>query len=137
MDIKMKNKKNLKIGILVLVFLAVIGIGLVLNNHFKEKGVEGKKEIEVEVILTDGSSNSHKIKTDQEFLRGALEEQDLIEGTESDYGLFVMTVDGVTANDENQEWWAFSKDGESLLTGVDETPIHDGDHFEITLTVGY
>ena len=72
-----------------------------------------------------------------EYLRGALEQEALIAGEESDYGLFVKTVDGVTADDANQEWWCFTKGGEMLETGVDSTPIADGDTFEITLTQGY
>ena len=52
-------------------------------------------------------------------------------------GLYVTTVDGVTADDGNQEWWCFTLNGETINTGVDTTPIADGDHFEITLTTGY
>ena len=67
----------------------------------------------------------------------ALDEQKLIEGTESEYGIYIKTVDGITANEENQEWWCITKGGETLFTGADTTPIADGDHFELTLTVGY
>ena len=66
-----------------------------------------------------------------------LEQEGLVAGEESEYGLFVKTVDGYTADDSNQEWWCFTKNGESLTTGVDTTPIADGEHFEATLTVGY
>lgn len=133
----MKEQKRLKIGILLLVFILVIGGGTILYKTFKGQPTKGSKEITVDVVFVDEETKTHKIKTDEEYLRGALEQEKLIEGTESDFGLFVITVDGYTANDDNQEWWAFSKDGESLLTGVDETTINDGDHFEITLTVGY
>ena len=61
----------------------------------------------------------------------------LIEGDESEYGLFVTTVNGVAADDSKQEWWCFTKGGEEMMTGVDTTPIADGDAFEITLTEGY
>ena len=36
-----------------------------------------------------------------------------------------------------QEWWCFSKGGEDLSTGVDTTPIADGDTFEATLKTGW
>lgn len=49
----------------------------------------------------------------------------------------VTTVNGVTADSSLEEWWCFTKGGETLNTGVDSTPIADGDHFEITLTTGY
>lgn len=133
----MKNNKSLKIGLLLLVFVFLIGGGLYIAKQSKANTTEGTKNITVEVIMADESSKSYEIKTDEEFLRGALDQENLIEGSESEYGFFVLTVDGYTVNDENQEWWALSKDGESLMTGVNDTPISDGDHFEITLTVGY
>ena len=89
------------------------------------------------VVFADGTQNSHTISTSEEYLRGALEQAALIAGEEGEYGLFVKTVDGVTANDANQEWWCFTKGGETLEAGVDSTPIADGDTFEITLTQGY
>ena len=49
----------------------------------------------------------------------------------------MTTVNGVTVDDSKQQWWCFTQDGEMLMTGVDTTPIADGDHFEITLTEGY
>jgi hypothetical protein len=130
-----KNSKKILFG--VLGFAVVVLALFLVYNQFVKDPVAGEKKIVAEVILTDGTSTSFDIQTDEEFLRGALQEIDLIEGTESEYGLFVLTVNGITANDTKQEWWAFSKDGESLMTGVDTTPIEDGDHYEITLTVGY
>ena len=56
---------------------------------------------------------------------------------ESQYGLYVKTVNGVTADEAKEEWWCFTKDGEDVMTGVDSTPVADGDHFEITLKTGY
>lgn len=94
------------------------------------------KTITVDVIA-NGDTATFTIETDAEMLRGALEEQNLIAGDESEYGLFVKTVNGITVNDANQEWWCFTKGGESLMTGVDSTRIADGDRFEITLTIGY
>ena len=133
----MRNKKNFRIGLLLVLFVFIIAGGIFAYGQSKADPTEGNKDITVEVVIDDGTSTSHEINTDEEYLRGALEQEDLIEGTESEFGLFVITVDDYTANDANQEWWAFSKDGESLMTGVDETPIEDGDHYEITLTVGY
>ena len=98
---------------------------------------QGGKTITVQVVLLEGEPSDFTIQTDEEYLRGALESIDLIEGSESEYGLFVTTVNGVTVDDSKQQWWCFTHDGEMLMTGVDTTPIADGDHFEITLTEGY
>ncbi|MBQ5987536.1 MAG: DUF4430 domain-containing protein, partial [Clostridia bacterium] len=77
------------------------------------------------------------IRTDAETLRGALEQESLIAGDEGEYGLFVKTVDGETADDAKQEWWCLTKGGEMWMNGVDTTEIADGDAYEFTLTVGW
>ena len=59
------------------------------------------------------------------------------EGTESAYGLFITTVDGETADDSLQQWWCITRSGEMLSTGADQTPIADGEQYELTLTEGY
>lgn len=122
----------------VLVLLAVLIAAMALCTGCAEQQTQtGSKTITVDIVLADGSTTTKTITTDAEYLRGALEEEQLIAGEESDYGLFVKTVNGVTVDDSNQEWWCFTKGGETLFTGVDSTPIADGDKFEITLTVGY
>ena len=131
----MKNNKKNVLAVVALV--AVVAIALGLWVALKPQAAQGEKTITVNVVFADGTQNSHTISTSEEYLRGALEQAALIAGEEGEYGLFVKTVDGVTANDANQEWWCFTKGGETLETGVDSTPIADGDTFEITLTQGY
>ncbi len=131
----MNSKKTIIIVAIVLAVL--IAAFAVVYTQVIAKPVEGAKSITIDVVGADETVTTTQINTDEEFLRGALEQEGMIEGLESEYGLFVLTVNGYTADDANQEWWAFSKDGEDLMTGVDDTPIMDGDKFEITLTVGY
>lgn len=133
--------KKLIAGVVALIAVIAILLGVYLNN--RQPTTSGSKTITVSVFDTVGSteaSNTTTITTDEEYLRGALEQEDSgisISGSESEYGLFVTTVDGVTADDSKQQWWCFTKGGEMLNTGVDSTPIADGDTFEITLTEGY
>lgn len=120
----------------VLVFLAVLIAALALTGCGKTETQTGSKTITVDIVTDDGTATK-TITTDAEYLRGALEQEQLVAGEESQYGLFVKTVNGRTVDDSKQEWWCFTKDGEALFTGIDDTPIADGDKFEITLTVGY
>ena len=129
-----KNKKTI-IAVLALVLLAAAAF-FVWKSSLPAAETGGKTVV-VKVVHGDGSEKDFTIKTDAGFLRGALEQENLIAGTESQYGLFVTTVNGRTAEDAQQEWWCFTKDGATLETGVDTTPIADGDHYEITLTKGY
>lgn len=129
--------KKLIAGVVALAAVIAILLGVYFAN--RQPTVSGSKTITVSVF-DDESSTVSTITTTAEYLRGALDQEDsgiVIEGTESDYGLFVTTVNGVTADDSQQQWWCFTKGGEMLNTGVDTTPIADGDAFEITLTEGY
>ena len=69
--------------------------------------------------------------------RELLTEEGLVSGEEGAYGMFITTVDGETADDTNQEWWCITKDKEKLNTSADQTPIADGEKYELTLTIGY
>ena len=88
-------------------------------------------------LQVEGKETVHELRTDEEMLGAALLNEGLIEGEDSEYGLFVKTVDGITANEDNQEWWSLTIDGEMAMTGVDSTPVEDGGKYEFTLTVGY
>ena len=132
-----QKKSNKKIWLAVAAL--VVAVAVVLGIYFVTRPApqQGGKTITVQVVLLEGEPSDFTIQTDEEYLRGAMESIDLIEGSESEYGLFVTTVNGVTVDDSKQQWWCFTQDGEMLMTGVDTTPIADGDHFEITLTEGY
>lgn len=133
----MKSKKSLRISLLLIIFVLLVAGGIYLYNQSRQETQEGSKTVTVEIVMSDNDSTSYNIKTDEEYLREALEQENLIAGEESDLGLYVSTIDGYTIDDDKQEWWLFSKNGESLETGVDETVIYDGDNFEIKLQEGY
>lgn len=130
----MKNKKTLAA---VLVLVVLVAVAVVCWAAFGPKSVEGSKTITVDVTHSDGTLNTFEIHTDEEFLRGALEQEGLVEGTESEYGLYVLTVDGETVDEANQEWWGYTKSGEQVNYGVDTCPIADGDHYEFSFNVGW
>lgn len=92
--------------------------------------------ITVEVVDSEGKSTEFKLDTACDNLGAALLEAELVEGEQGAYGLFITTVNGMTADyDADGAYWALSRDGEYLMTGADSTPIADGEHYEITYTV--
>lgn len=132
----MKNNKK-KVALLACLFIVVVAVFGAVFFALRPTGSEGKKSFTLEVILTDGSSTEHKVSTDAEFVGEALLEEGLIAGSTSEYGLFVTTVNGITADSEKQEWWSLTIDGEMSMYGVDQVPVTDGGHYEFTLTVGW
>lgn len=131
----MKNKKLIAIVAVILVAVIAVGIGIYAKS--KPQTTEGNDKTITFSVVADGETKDFIIKTKAEFLSGALNEQKLIEGSQGAYGLFVTAVNGIEADSAKEEWWCFTKGGETLMTGVDTTPIADGEKFEATLTVGY
>lgn len=97
----------------------------------------GSKNLTVEVIHGNGEIQNFDFRTDAETLADALVEQEIVENNQGPYGLYILTADGETVNEANQEWWCITKDGEDLMTGASDTIIADGDTYELTFTVGY
>lgn len=132
----MQKKKWLGILVGCAVLALMVVAASVIYVQTRPEPQQDAKTITVQMVYDDVNTTV-TINTDAEYLRGALEEQNLIAGDESEYGLFVKTVNGRTVDDAKQEWWCFTKSGETLMTGVDTTPISNGDLFEATLKVGY
>lgn len=131
----MKEKKKVIVAVVALIAAVCVFAGVYYAFGRPETSA-GSKTVTIEVAAPD-YSNTHKIKTDAEFLGDALKEEGIIEGEESQYGLFITSVDSIKADDSNQQWWCITKGGADVMTGVDVTPIADGDTFELTLKEGY
>lgn len=88
---------------------------------------EGNTEFAFEVVLEDGTTTLYNVHTDEKTVGAALLGVNLIAGDDSEYGLLVKTVDGVTADyDKDETYWAFYIDGEYASTGVDSTDVVPG-----------
>ncbi len=104
-----------------------------------ESTSQSQAEITVTVTVVDdkGESKGFELKTSKDNLGDALIESGLVEGEKAEYGLYIKTVNDLRADyDLDGAYWALSKGGEYLMTGADETPISDGDKFELTYTKG-
>lgn len=93
---------------------------------------EGSKEFALTVTDKDGNETQFEIHTDKEMVGEALQELNLIYGEEGEYGLFVKTVNGITADyDTDGVYWAFYVNGEYATSGVDVTQITEGDSYAL------
>jgi len=79
------------------------------------------------VVDGDGNETTHEIETTKKTVGDALLEEGMIEGEESEYGLYIKSVNGIVADYETTgTYWAFYIDGEYAMTGVDQTNIEEG-----------
>ena len=98
---------------------------------------EGAHTFYLDVTKSDGTTSSYVVHSDDQYVGEPLTELGLIAGEESQYGLYVTTVDGEPL-DYNTDgmYWAFYVDGDYASTGVDTTPITEGATYALTATKG-
>ena len=88
---------------------------------------EGSKSFQMEVTDADGKVVKFTVKSDADTVGAALLALGIIAGEDSQYGLYVKTVNGITADyDKNQTWWGFYVDGAPASAGVDSADLVDG-----------
>ncbi len=131
----MKNKKSLIIGIAVLVLCLLCFVGL--YSKFAPKAESGSKSYTLEVV-ENGNTSEFTGKTDAEFLSGLMDELKAegsftYEGTPSDYGMFITSVQGVEASDAEKTYWAIYVNDEYGQYGADAQPVSDGDKYTLQL----
>lgn len=95
---------------------------------------EGSKTLTI-VVEAEEKKVTFTIATDAETVGDALLEHELVAGEESEYGLYIKEVNGMTADyDVDKSYWGFYQNGEYMMTGVDQTPLADGDQYELVYT---
>lgn len=88
---------------------------------------EGNTIFYFNVVDETGAETKYEIHTDKTTVGDALLQLGLIEGEEGPYGLYVKTVNGITADyDTNGTYWAFYVGDDYGMTGVDLTEIEAG-----------
>jgi len=128
-------KKNTKIIIAVVAVVVVIALFLGIYLAARPQTSQGAKAFTVEVVHADGSSKTFTYHTDEEYLGAVLLAEGLIAGEEGPYGLTVITVDGEDAVwEKDNAYWAVVVNGEYGTTGIDLTPVNDGDAFQLVYT---
>lgn len=91
---------------------------------------EGEKQFLFTMTDAAGIETAFEIHTDKETVGEALLELGLVSGDMGDYGLYVKTVNGITADyDEDGTYWAFYVNGEYAASSADLTTITEGDTY--------
>lgn len=95
---------------------------------------DGSKQFTLTVVDAEGSETKLEIHTEQKTVGAALLELGVIDGDEGEYGLYVKTVNGITADyDTDGLYWALYINGEYAQTGVDSTEIAEGDSYSFKM----
>ena len=144
----MKTKRNIFVVFMVLLCVVLTAVSALALTGCGKKEVElgsldnpvkkgtGSKTFDFVVVNKAGEQKYFKISTDADTVGAALvaDGVKLIAGDDSEYGLYVKTVDGETLDyTADGYYWAFyiSEDlnleaKDYAMTGVDSTPIEEG-----------
>lgn len=96
---------------------------------------EGSKKFDLIIMDIDGNETLLTISTDKETVGAALQEHGIISGEAGEFGLYIKTVNGITADyDVDQTYWAFYIEGEYATSGVDTTKIENGITYSLEVT---
>ena len=94
---------------------------------------EGENEFTFKVTTDDGSK-TYKVLTDKTIVGEALLDNKLIAGDESEFGLYVKSVDGIAADyNKDGKYWAFYVDGQYAMSGAHSTEIEEGKIYEFRI----
>ncbi len=129
-----KVKKILGVCLVVVLVAALAGAYFI----FGEKPVEGSKSVVIEVVDKKGEETVYEVKTDAEFLHGAMDDAEGLEyvGEDGQYGYSISSVNGESAVYEvDGAYWAFYVNDEYCNYGIDSQPVNDGDTFSIVYTL--
>ena len=139
----MKNNSKMRMLSLVLVFVLIAAAALTgcSGKPAETTGApepagqttvlgEGSKTMDFTVVDKEGITHLYTIHTDAETVGQALLELELIDGEEGPYGLYIKSVLGQVLDYETDGmYWGFYVNGDYALTGVDQTPITEGDTY--------
>lgn len=131
----LKKSGSILLALLLCISLAACGIkqedtrqdgsGTVISDG--ETVGEGKISFTVQVTDADAKAVTFTVRTDEKTVGEALQKLGIIDGEEGDYGLYIKTVNGITADyDADGSYWAFYVNGAYAMAGTDMTDCTEG-----------
>ncbi len=112
--------KKPELLVVVLLLLVTVFAGCAEQTSLDEKSIV------IEVNGIDGYENLYEVTTEVEYLGELLDEMQIAQLVESDFGRYIVSVDGYVA-DEMREYWSISHNGDYATAGADELILGDGD----------
>ena len=123
--------------ILCMVLIAAMALFTGCSNNKAEAPKEGDQSFTFIVVDLDGKETSFDLTSEAETVGEALLEEGLIAGEDSQYGLYVKTVNGLTLDyDKDGAYWAFYEGDTYANSGVDSTSIEDGQTYSFRAEKG-
>lgn len=123
--------KNKKFVIAIVAVMAAIGLMIGIWAGTRPETQQGSKAITVVVVHKDGTEKTFEYRTDAEYLAEVLLAEELVTGSEGEYGLIIESVDGETADWNDGVLWAIYVGEESATTGASGIALTDGGVYKL------
>ncbi len=128
-----KKTKGAVIAAVALVLVIAVAVGAYFLTRPETE--QGSKSITFTIVDEAKAEKEFAIKTDEEYLAKALEEENLIIYDASGY---YTTINGITADyNKDGAWWAIYVGEEMASVGLNEIPVTDGGNYEAVYTIGF
>lgn len=99
--------------------------------------VRGTGAVSFNLTVTDldGTKKEFIVKTDKENVADALVEVGLVSGENSEYGLYIKVVNGITADySVDGSYWSLLVNGEMSMVGASSVSVTEGLRVELKKT---
>lgn len=131
-----RNRKPLAIALSLLIIL-MAGL-LFLYRNFGPQITAGTKNLTIDVVYEDSSTDTYAVTTDAEYLEEAIAEIDdlTVDGSRTaQFGLMILSVNGIEADyAKDHAYWAVMLNGEPSNYGISQQPVLDGGHYQLVYT---
>lgn len=106
------------------------------SAKYKEDTELGEGAVTVKIEVTaDNKTITLTVKTDETNLEKILTANNLVEGDESEFGLYIKVVNGIRADyDLDHAYWAIEKDGAPTPTGANGITVADSETYALVYT---
>lgn len=131
------NVLNRKLIVIVALIAAALVIFVGYNALLSPEGVEGEKDVTIEIVNEEtGLDESFNYTTNEEFLFPLMKEHEDELGLaydSGDLGPMITTMGSYTADDSKQEYFHITVNGEDAVTGVQDIVLNDGDVYKFEI----
>ena len=123
----MKHRSTTKLVSILVCIVLVAAMALCITGCDNDPKTEaGEKTFTFLVVDPEGKETSFQVTTAKSTVGEALMDEGLISGEDGPYGLYVLTVNGLTLKYEDDGmYWAFYEGENYAVTGVELTPIDE------------
>ena len=126
-SMKQNSIKKLLSVMFCTVLIAVLALNMAACAGKEQASAPATVSYSVVTVDLEGNETVFEITSDKKIVGEELLARQILAGEESQYGLYIKTVNGITLDYEKDGmYWAFYIDGEYAMTGVDGTDAEEG-----------